>query len=208
MYSLVRQWPGDTVVCLAGGPSLTAGDVDFCRGKARVVAVNDAYRLAPWADVLYACDFKWWEHHQGVPLFAGLKLTLEAKAERWDGVKALRRAGPDGLELDPAEGITTGGSGSNSGFQAINVAVQLGASRVVLLGYDMQLGPKGRSHWFGKHPRGLQKDACFSSFRSAFNSMVKPLRQAGVEVLNCSRETALTAFPRAALADVLVGVAA
>ena len=34
--------PGGTVVCLGGGPSLHADDVDYCRGKATVVAINDS----------------------------------------------------------------------------------------------------------------------------------------------------------------------
>jgi len=32
-----------------------------------VLAINDAYRLAPWADWLYACDDRWWRfHHEAV----------------------------------------------------------------------------------------------------------------------------------------------
>src|SRR5690349_14752114 len=33
------RWAGETVVCLATGPSLTAEDVASCRGKARVIAI-------------------------------------------------------------------------------------------------------------------------------------------------------------------------
>lgn len=205
MYHVQRLFPNETVVCLGCGPSLTAADVESCRGKARVIAINDAHRLSQWADVLFACDDKWWTAHQGVPSFTGLKFTLDKKAERWPGVQALRRAGPSGLELDPAEGIRTGG---NSGYQAINLAVQLGASRVILLGYDMQRDKKGRSHWFGKHPGALEQHSPFSAFRAAFSTMVQPLKKAGVEVINCSRESALDAFPRRPLADVLRAVAA
>ena len=43
----------------------------YVQGKARVIAVNDAWRLAPWADILYACDGRWWRHHKGVPEFTG-----------------------------------------------------------------------------------------------------------------------------------------
>lgn len=51
----------DTIVCVASGESLTRADVNYCRGKARVLAINDNYRIAPWADWLYACDGRWWD---------------------------------------------------------------------------------------------------------------------------------------------------
>ena len=50
------QWAGDTCCILATGPSLTPDQAEYAKGKARVIAVNDAWRLAPWADILYACD--------------------------------------------------------------------------------------------------------------------------------------------------------
>ena len=56
--SVPKLWPNSTVVCIGTGPSLTQADVDLCCSQARVIAVNDAYRMAPLADVLYAADDK------------------------------------------------------------------------------------------------------------------------------------------------------
>lgn len=169
------------------------------------MAISDAHRLAPWADAVHSSDEKWWSCYFGLPAFTGLKFTLEAKAERWPGVQALRRAGQNGLELNPAEGIKTGG---NSGMQAINIAVQLGAVRVILLGYDMAPGPKGRTHFFGKHPASLERLSPYASFIASFQTMVEPLRKAGVNVVNCSRASALTCFERMPLDEALAMVAA
>lgn len=203
-YAIPRRWPGSTIVCLGTGPSLTAEDVAFVQGKAPVIAVNDAYRLAPWADVLYACDAKWWDVHQGVPSVAGMKLTLEARAEQWPGVRGLARTGDRGIETDPT-GVRTG---QNSGYQAMNVAVHLGARRILLLGYDMAPSAEGRSHWFGDHPLRLRRPSPYALFRDRFASAVEPLAALGVEVINCSRQTALTCFPRQSLAEALCSVAA
>ena len=60
VWAVPPIWRGATVVCLGGGPSLTAADAAQCRGRARVIAINDAYRLVPWADLLYFCDYRWW----------------------------------------------------------------------------------------------------------------------------------------------------
>lgn len=191
--------PGGTVVCLGGGPSLTQDDVDYVQGKATVIAINDAYRLAPWADVLYAADAKWWKYHQGVPSFTGLKYSLQPDAATWPDVQVLINSGEKGIDPDP----TKLRSGCNSGYQAINLAVHLGAMRVLLLGYDMHATSIARSHWFGAHPRELQCLSPYETFRLRFETALEPLKQLGVTVINCSRETALEWFPRQPLREAL-----
>lgn len=192
-----RLWPGATVVILASGPSLCQGDVDLVRDKTRVIAVNDAYRLAPWADALYAADEKWWRWHDGVPGFRGLKFSIAPKPKGWSVAQVLRNTGRTGLELDPT-GLRTG---YNSGYQAINLAVHLGAARIVLLGFDMQ-----GDHFFGSHRDGSRP--AFSHCLSAFPTLVEPLAAAGVEIVNATRATKLMAFPRVVLEDVCAAVAA
>jgi len=191
--------PGGTVVCLGGGPSLVAEDVDYCHGKAVVVAINDAHRLAPWADCLYSSDQRWWEAYRGVPEFQGLKVGIHPLVPGPDWkVTVLRNTGTAGLELTPT-GLRTG---QNSGAAAINLAVHFGARRILLLGYDMGR-TNGQAHWFGNHPDRLRADSPFPAFIQRFRQMVDPLKQLGIEVINCSRHTALDCFPRAALRDVL-----
>lgn len=199
MARVPRMFPDSTIVCLGGGPSLTAEDVAFCRGKARVVAINDAYRLAPWADVLYACDAAWWAFHQGAPEFRGRKFSIESRAASF-GVTVLGNAGEHGLSLDP----TCLKNGRNGGYQAINLAVLLGAKRILLLGYDMAIRG-GRRHWFGEHPPAIRKDSPYSLFLDRFQSLVSPLKALGVDVINCTPGSALKCFPTAALDAALTG---
>ena len=182
-------------VLIAGGPSLTQADVDYCRGKARVLAINDTYRMAPWADLLYFCDGRWWDWHKDRPAFksfAGIRATLDQRAAETDhGLKWLKNTGPKGLETDPT-GLRTG---RNSGYQAINLAVHLGAKRIVLLGYDMRL-VDGSDHWFGSHPdgRALTANHFTNIFLPAFKTLVEPLAKRGVEVVNATPGSALTVF--------------
>lgn len=194
-----RRWPGCTMVVLASGPSLTFADVEYVRGRARVMCINDTYRLAPWADALYCADAKWWTYHVGAPVFAGLKYSIQADAARWPGVEVLRNTGYDGIERDPS-GLRTG---HNSTYQGMNLAVHLGATRIVLLGADMSTGEDGREHFFGNHPKELRGGPPKSDFVPWFATMVEPLRDLGVEVVNCSRRTALECFPRHPLEEVL-----
>ncbi len=188
-----RTFPGATLACLGGGPSLTPADVDALRGRVPVIAINDAYKLAPWADVLYACDAKWWAWHQGVPSFAGPKYSIDGHAGRWPGVQVLKNTGTRGLELAPT-GLRTG---RNSGHQAINLAVHLGATRVLLLGYDMSPAKDGKQHWFGTHPD--KQPSPYRLMLTEFKGLRAHLAAAGVTVVNCSRRTVLEEFERAPL---------
>ena len=176
-------------------------DLDFCRGKAKVIAVNNSYALAPWADAMWATDAKWWNWHQGVPSFTSPKWSLEHSAwnnfrAKYPDVQRLRNTGHLGLEHDPS-GIR---NGRNSGFAAINLAVHYGAAKIVLLGYDMQ-AHSGKSHFFGDHPQ--KGPSPYPQFRAAFETLVKPLAKMKIQIVNCTRKTVLNAFPKAKLEDVL-----
>lgn len=178
-------------MCIASGPSLTPEDVNAVRGQARVIVVNTSYQLAPWADALYACDARWWKWHKGAPDFPGLKFTVSADSARYcPGVRVIGRGPYEGLSTDPGKLNL----GSNSGYQALNLAVLLGAQRILLLGYDMQLGQGGRQHWHPDHP--MRQRSPYGQFQRMYPTLVEPLRAAGVEVINCSRQTALKCFPR------------
>jgi hypothetical protein len=192
-----KLWPGCTMTILGGGPSLTPEDVRYVGERphlTRVIAIKEAYLLAPWADVLYACDHSWWRYYTGAPTFTGLKYTLEAP---YPGVVQLQNTGKAGLELDPS-GLRTG---HNSGYQAINLAVHLGATRIVLLGFDCWAAPDGRQNWFTTKRPHLNSP--YPVFLQSFGTIVEPLKAAGVAVINCSRTTLLRAFPQQALEEVL-----
>jgi len=188
-------WPGATVACLGGGPSLTQKDVDCLRGRVRVIAVNDAWRLAPWADVLYGCDWRWWLKHGGVPDFAGVKVSLSNSRGYLDDfseIRLLDNTGVDGLELRRT-GLRTG---RNGGYQAINLALHLGARRILLLGYDMKADAEGRTHWFGDHADWPTRPTIYATaMLPHFAGLATALRDAGVETINCTVGSALTVFP-------------
>ncbi|UHQ21896.1 hypothetical protein LVB77_14600 [Lysobacter sp. 5GHs7-4] len=84
--------------------------------------------------------------------------------------------------------------GGNSGFQAVSLALHFGASRVVLLGYDMQF-TGGRKHWHGDHPdkMGNPLPKRFLDWRQRFAELAQ---QSTVPIINASRETGLSCFPR------------
>lgn len=97
------------------------------------------------------------------------------------------------------------GWGSNGGFQALNLAIQFGAAKVVLVGYDMSI-EKG-IHWHGRHPPGLNnpRQASVDKWRAELDAQAPMLQQMGIEVLNASPHSRLTAYPRVPLLEAIGG---
>lgn len=210
MRSLWRDWAGETVVCVASGPSAAKVDLSLAKDRAKVIAINDSWRLAPWADVLYACDGEWWsrpyDDKRGWPSakdFAGLRVTQDLKAaERFGLSRVMVTRGVNRI-LTGQAGVT--GSGSNGGFQAVNIAVQTGAARIVLVGYDYR--DDFGLHWHGRHPQGLNnpKAPMLARWAAALDDQAPTLTALGVEVLNASPHSALRAFPKMDFAEALNG---
>lgn len=162
---------------LATGPSMSQGLADSVRGRCKVVAVSDSWQLAPWADALVSSDAAWWRHK--APEFSGPRYTLGTF--------------PD------VERVTDMPMGTNSGLLGIHVAVKLGATKVLMLGFDMH-----GSHFFGTHVGNLKNTPAHR--REQFHKQFLHYRPKGVEILNCTEGSALTCYPMARLEDHLEGL--
>src|SRR5262245_49172798 len=170
-----QRWLGRTVVVAAPGPSLTTEAAERIKGLPAIV-VNDAWRLLPWADVLFACDAAWWRYYRGVPGFAGERWSSHGTGnDKQDvalayGIRCVR--GKHGTAFSRTRGLLH--YGSNSGFQAINLAIQFGGARIVLVGFDMRV-VDGQAHFFGNHPKEL-KNADPRRFVTFFHQAAKELK--------------------------------
>jgi hypothetical protein len=157
-----------TFAILATGASMSQSVADSVRGRCKVIAVSDAYRLAPWADAMVSSDPQWWRANPDALQFQGCKY----RAKRQEDV-----AGVLGVSAP---------SGSNSGLLALVVAEMLGATKALLLGYDM-----GGTHFFGPHTKGLANTTAsrFETFKKQFTRW-----QTKIEVVNCTNGSALHCY--------------
>lgn len=149
--------------------------------------------------MLYACDDKWWHrYHDEVKAsgFAGELWTQDNRAAQRYRLNRVQGGNASGLGR---RGINWGG---NSGYQSINLAYLWGAVRILLIGFDMRK-VDGRSHWFGDHPPGLHNNSPYDAWLKRFDSLAADLRAEQVDVLNCTPESALRAFPFASIDEVL-----
>ena len=166
-----------------------------------VIAVQDAYLLMPWADVLYGCDAKWWHAHKGCRGFCGEKWSAHDKGTN----KKLEVAEQYGVSLiagDDKPGFSADPSvihyGSNSGFQALNLALLWGAVEVVLVGFDMRR-VEGKAHFFGEHPEPLRVEMDYERFVPHFTRAKVP---DGVRILNATPDSAIKCYPFVDLGEV------
>lgn len=201
-WSVPPLWTGKTVAVLASGPSMSQSVAESVRKiPIPAIAVNTTFRLAPWADMLYAADIRWWEKYaKEIAEFAGLKVTCDSGGVL-EGVHVLRNTGRVGFDPDPGC-VRTGG---NSGYQAIHVAAQAGAERILLLGFDMRAHGPHQMHWHARHPEPLRNasDGIFERWLSTFDTLASELKQRGIRVINCTPGSALMAWPNMALEEAI-----
>lgn len=193
-------------MCIGGGPSLTREQCEVVRrarerGACRAIAINNSYQLAPWADICYFADARWWGWHKAredFKAFGGVKCTIEnTGAEVDDGaIHMLRNAGERGLSSMPNAVCT----GKNGGYQAVGIAIAAGATRIVLIGYDMKYSGE-RTNWHSDHQVRVPEVWYRSNYAKHFNELSK--MDIGVEIINASIETSLMCFPRMSIEEAL-----
>lgn len=180
-------------MCAASGPSLTADDIERVRvwreeagtqAKAVVVA-NTTFRAAPWADALFAIDRDWWKTYIN-------EINATFLGQRFS--KNKQHPSYNVTHLPEFE------SYANSGAGCISMAAQAGAASIILLGFDCQHSG-GISHWHGDHPNHLGNAGLTHQWLDKFAQLADDFKH--IEIINASRETAITCFPRARLEDLL-----
>lgn len=149
--------------------------------------------------MLYACDENWWIwHHDETLDFEGYRITRSKLAKwRYPDLTWIEGETHDQGLSKRQDSIVNGRIG---GYQAINLAVNFGAKRILLLGYDMR-NINGQSHWHGDHPNNQRP--VWKNRVAHFRNMVPDLRERGIEVINCSPGSAIDAFPMGDLGNEL-----
>ena len=208
------RWSG-LVIVAAPGPSLTPEVAEACRGQ-RVLAIGEAWQRVPWAEVLYHCDAKLWDAYNGFPEFTGERWSLHDKArspklavaEKY-GIRLVASKMGAGFSTDPAF-VHEGCHGrfqqiSNSGYQAVGLAILMGGNPVVLCGFDMRSDEYFYKRY--KRPEKLRIIKDYSRFAPIFDDAAKRLPP-DKAVLNATPNSGIKGFPSVNLEDALMRQAA
>jgi hypothetical protein len=168
-----------------------------------VIGTNAAFMLGSWVSVAYFCDANFFRENLAEYLaFKNLKVTCSSSipkevAHLALNVKRVKRDYKSGISPHP----DTICWNHNTGGAAINFAIWAGATRILLLGFDMD--PEAdKTHWHNLYSQKTNKVA-FDRFQRYFPAIAEQAKQRGVEILNLSPDSKLEAFPKLSLKEVL-----
>lgn len=197
LASIHPIWENGAVYIIGGGPSLRGFDWEQLRGR-KVIAINRAFEVAPWADVLYWTDadfYRWYK--RDIDSFRGMKVTCRPAKIPSENILLLCGVRDYGLDLRPSYIC----DGNNSGYGALNLAVKLGAKRIYLLGYDLH-STQDATHWHNGYNR-RHNHTIYKRLFKYFDSAVPVLNKLGVEVWNANPDSHLACFRKCSLADAI-----
>lgn len=152
-----------------------------------MIAVNESWRLVPWADVLYATDGLWWVHHKGVREYTGQRVTASPyAAQRYQ------------IDLFAPPGLT-------SGLRAIRLAEHNKAGLILLIGFEMH--SRDGVHWHEPHGGRLRNPGRneMSIWRTDMELAAAKFAKRGTRVINCTPNSALRCFKYMPLEQALNG---
>jgi hypothetical protein len=200
------------VAIIASGYSTKLCDLNLLRGRARVIAIKENIEKAPWADAIYGCDGAWWRYR--LPMltkYNGMKIC-------WSGSGLGNQPGMIKVDIvkpkkgslysdDLSFGTDKIGGGGNSGFQALNLAINWGAGilhPIILIGFDLH--EVHGKHWYGRNKWPMANNPDSSNFRrwnSAFEKAAVACKARGIKVLNASKGTSMRCFPIVTYEEVI-----
>jgi hypothetical protein len=188
------DWRGEAAAVVASGASAKKAGVHLLRGRLRVIAIKETHELAPWADAVYGCDAAFWRNRRGLPEFSGLKISFDKTSFPEVKKIEIEDTRSEIFLFDEPGKI---GSGGNSGFQAVNLAIQFGARKVLMIGIDAS--SRGGLHWYGENRGFKRSNPMASNFERWVRSFAKAAAQPemrSVEVINASPESAISCFKK------------
>ncbi len=193
-WKVKPEWKGETAFIIGGGTSVGRQNVHRLQGR-KVIAVNSSYQAAPFAQILFFNDNRWWQQHAPTleAEWNGKLVTVSQAAKGARLIKLDRATPEEGLSLNP--GAVCSLRTSLQG--AMNLAFHLGVTRIVLLGADMCRAEDGRTHHHKPHLwRNKPGNETWDTQMQQLVHIVEPLKKHGVEVLNASPISRIPWWPK------------
>lgn len=230
MWNIPKMWEGGECWIIGGGPSIplefgvpddviegvVTGELPMSayspylspiHGK-HIIGINSAYKIGDWMDIIFFGDADWyWTNRKNLAKYGKIQVTCNPNLgnnRRVLNVKFTPRDGKyiQGLSKRPNRVSWNG----NSGACAINLAYHLGVQTVYLLGFDMTMTEKGRTHCHSDYNRlkgGVHKPMTFGKHKPSFPIIAKDARKLKLQIYNVSQMSAIEEFKKVKLSEVL-----
>ncbi len=233
MWNVPKIWEDGEVWILGGGPSLTSefnipkkvvnsviegtatpsiySEYMQAIHSKHVIAINMSYKIGNWIDIVFFGDNSFFlKEKHGLAEFKGLKVSCHPLTEKYNWVKYLKR------DTEHTKGISSNQKmiswNGNSGAAAISLAAHLGAKKIILVGFDMQLNEAGKQHWHNLYanddanikPAGNKpKKLPFDRHLAGFPHIATDAKRMGIEIINACPTSAIQDFKKVSVKDLL-----
>jgi len=188
------EWIDEEVFIIGGGDSLRSFNWSLLKDE-RTIGCNDAYKLGEeTCKICVFGDARWFKIHKDS--LAEYKGTVFTNANQlfhtnlsWLWTLQRQVTGLSKTRL---------GWNWNTGAVAVNLALLLGAKRIFLLGFDMQISKTGRANWHSVKGTKPNVEA-YSKFLMGFTQLSIDLKtKFNCEVINVTDNSNLDLFPKIA----------
>lgn len=199
-YIPTREWAGERCFILCGGESLKAQCHLVPQLQGRVIAVKQTAVMRPDAEVMFvgAKSDDPITCRDVFPLYTGPRLICRTAYAGFPERTLFMRRTKLTDHLCKTAGVL---AGLDCGTSAINLAYQLGAAEIVLMGYDMRGG-----RWLnGEMPHHLPypPQQHFDRHLAAAAGLAADLAAEGVKVWNASPASAAKFFEHRSIESFL-----
>lgn len=171
------------------------------------IGVNHAFLIGNWIDVFYFSDTAMWDNDkltEQMMEYRGLRITNNAvytdKMYDQTGLRYVKRSEKRyGLSKE-TDAVCFN---NNTGLSAIDLAYHFGAKRIILLGFDMTIGPLN-SHIHSintRLSRGEDPTKSFKRHMLSVGNIWKDAQDNGIEILNASQISKIPLFPKVRAKD-------
>lgn len=193
----------EKVVIIGGGPSLRGTDWSklrdmMCFHNYYVIGTNAAYKTGICNCLIFG-DKKFWDWNNKELVALTIPVICVNSSIHHNRIHTVCRLGMgwvcDREKCQLAWNL-------NSGAAAINLAYLFGAKKILLLGYDMRT-VEGKNNFHDFHKRGSDFKPKFEEFLRRFRYVAEGVKQAGIEVINCTPGSSLPYFPIMSLKEAL-----
>jgi hypothetical protein len=200
IWSVSREWNGDRCLVICGGESVGPQRDQIAEWSGRVIAVKHGVLVRPDADVVFFAGER--PAEIAPPCLAvcqGRYIVVRGRGHHVfpaDSKRVGRTETHERWSDDP-----TKVAGFDAGTSAVNLAILMGASEVVLVGYDMQGG-----RWFTgqvKHYLPQPPESDFLRHISVLPALAADAQAKGIRIVNCSPTSRVNAFERQPLEAML-----
>jgi hypothetical protein len=209
--SIPKQFniPEDVVRKVISGallPSAYSPYMEAIHNK-HVIGINVAYTIGEWIDFVYFGDTGFFtRHYRSLAEFPGIRISSHPCIKQTDWVKYISAESRKyGISPTPDRVYWNG----NSGAAAISIAANTGAKRIVLLGFDMQIGENKMQHWHDLYSRGpvdnpgRETKLPFERHKIGFKQIAIDAKKRGIELLNASPTSSIVELTKVAVKDLI-----